>query len=182
MRPAALAFSGSIASGKSTLSEEVAGVLQWSRVSFGDYVRSVAHQRELAESREILQAIGADLVERDVEGFCRAVLAQASWQPGQPIVIDGIRHTEVLDNLRQIVAPMELFLIFVTVDEVTRSARLLEREATSLEKRQYLEQDSTERQVKFDLAQLSDFIIDNRHSLKESVRQIVDWLKTTDSA
>jgi dephospho-CoA kinase len=182
MKPTVLAFSGSIASGKSTLSGEVAEALQWSRVSFGDYVRSVARNQGLAESREVLQAIRADLVERDIEGFCRAVLAQANWQPGQPIVIDGIRHTEVLDSLRQIVAPTALYLIFVTVDEATRSARLLEREATSLEKHQYLEQDSTERQVKFDLAHLSDLIIDNRHSLRESVKQIVDWLKTTDSA
>jgi dephospho-CoA kinase len=182
MKPVVLAFSGSIASGKSTLSGEIAEVLQWSRVSFGDYVRSVARHQGFSESREVLQAIGADLVEKDVEGFCRSVLDQVNWQSGQPIIIDGIRHAKVLNNLRQIVAPMRLYLILVTVDEATRSDRLLEREAISLEKHEYLEQDSTEQQVKLDLVHLSDLIVDNRHSLRESVKQIVDWLKTTDPA
>ncbi|GAP96587.1 AAA family ATPase [Leptolyngbya sp. NIES-2104] len=182
MQPAVLAFSGSIASGKSTLSEELAKVLQWSRVSFGDYVRSVARSQGLTESREVLQAIGADLVERDLEGFCRAVLAQAGWQVGQPIIIDGIRHVKALDSLRKIVAPMKLYLIFVAVDEATRSVRLLERGVTSMEKYQHLEQDSTEQQVKAALAHTADLVIDSNCLLRESVKQVADWLEYTESA
>jgi len=182
MKPAVLAFSGSIASGKSTLSGEVAETLQWSRVSFGGYIRSVARSQGLTESREVLQAIGADLVETELEGFCRAVLAQAGWQVGQPNIVDGVRHVKVLDNLREIVAPMELYLIFVTVDEATRSVRLLERGVTSLEKYQHLEQDSTEQQVKADLAHMADLVIDSRCLLRESVKQIADWLESTNSA
>lgn len=181
MKPAVIAFSGSIASGKSTLSQEVAKTLQWKRASFGDYVRSVAQSRGLAESREVLQAIGADLIQRDMEGFCRAVIAQADWQFGQPIVIDGIRHIKVLDNLKQIVAPMHLFLVLVTVDEATRTNRLLERGTVDLEKYKHLEQDSTEQQVKSALANIADLVMDSGHSLEENVEQLVSWLKHIDS-
>lgn len=99
MKPAAIAFSGSIASGKSTIAAAVAEALHWPCVSFGNYVRFVARSQGLVESREVLQAIGADLVEKDVAEFARAVLAQADWRPGQSIVIDGIRHVTVLDHL-----------------------------------------------------------------------------------
>lgn len=181
MKPAVIAFSGSIASGKSTLSQETAKTLQWKRASFGDYVRSVAQSRGLANSREVLQAIGADLLQRDMEGFCRTVLAQAGWQLGQPLVIDGIRHVEVLDNLKQIVAPMPLFLVLVTVDESTRTNRLLERGMVDLEKYQHLEQDSTEQQVKSALANIADLVMDSGHPLEENVEQLVSWLKHIDS-
>ncbi len=181
MKPAVIAFSGSIASGKSTLSQEVAKTFQWKRASFGDYVRSVAQNRGIANSREVLQAIGADLLQRDMEGFCRTVLAQADWQLGQPLVIDGIRHVEVLDNLKQIVAPMPLFLVLVTVDESTRTNRLLERGTVDLEKYQHLEHDSTEQQVKSALANIADLVMDSGHSLEENVEQLVSWLKHIDS-
>lgn len=181
MKPAIIAFSGSIASGKSTLSQEVAKTFQWKRASFGDYVRLVAQSRGLAESRDVLQAVGADLLQRDVEGFCRAVLAQADWQIGQPIVIDGIRHVEVLDNLKQIVAPMQLFLVLVTVDEAIRTNRLLERGTIDFEKYQHLEQDSTEQQVKSALANIADLVMDSGHPLEENVQQLASWLKHIDS-
>ncbi len=178
MKPAVIAFSGSIASGKSTLSQETAKTLQWKRASFGDYVRSVAQSRGLANSREVLQAIGADLLQRDMEDFCRAVLAQADWQLGQPIVIDGIRHIEVLDNLKRVVAPMQLFLVFITVDEATRTNRLLERETVNLEKYKHLEQDSTEQQVKTHLAEISDLVVNSASSLEASARQVIEWIES----
>ncbi|MBN8564808.1 MAG: dephospho-CoA kinase [Leptolyngbya sp. UWPOB_LEPTO1] len=178
MKPAVLALSGSIASGKSTLSRELAQSFQWSYVSFGDYVRSVARNQGLAESRESLQLIGTELLQRDTGKFCRAVLAQAQWQAGQPIIVDGIRHVEVLDCLRQIVAPIDLYLIFASVDEVTRSARLLERGTTSLEKHQKLEQDSTEQQVKTDLVQKSDLIVSSTQPLEILIQQISNWLES----
>jgi dephospho-CoA kinase len=178
IQPAVIAFSGSIASGKSTIAAAVAEALQLPCVSFGNYVRFVARSQGLVESREVLQEIGADLVEKDVVEFSHAVLAQADWQPGQSIVIEGIRHVTVLDNLRQIVAPTKLHLVFVDVDKATRSTRLFDREAINLESQQHLELHSTEQQVKSHLAVMSDLIVDSTHSLKVSVRQITHWIET----
>jgi dephospho-CoA kinase len=178
MQPAVIAFSGSIASGKSTLSGAVAAALHCPRASFGDYVRSVARSQGLSESRAVLQKIGADLVEKDVAGFSLAVLAQANWQPGQTMVIDGVRHVDVLDCLRQIVAPNKLYLVFVTVDEATRSERISDRDASSLEENRYLEQDSTEQQVKSLLVEMSDLVVENSLSVEVLVQQIVHWMES----
>ena len=73
----ALGFSGKIGSGKTTISEYVANLLSWPKVSFGDYVREIARQQKTDLSRSALQTIGASLVEQDCEGFCRSVLAKS---------------------------------------------------------------------------------------------------------
>jgi hypothetical protein len=119
-RPMVLVFAGRLASGKSTLSAGVAGALGWPYVSFGEYVRQVARSRGLDWSRHVLQELGAALIGQDCEGFCRAVLGQTDWDPGQPLVIDGLRHVEAVDVLRQLVAPSTLLLIFITVNEPAR--------------------------------------------------------------
>ena len=77
-------------------------------VSFGDYVAGEAHKRGMDESLSVLQALGEELV-RDPELLCRNVLAQApDWQPGLPIVVDGVRHQAVLDALKKLVSPCDV--------------------------------------------------------------------------
>src|SRR5207237_1082407 len=87
MKPLVMALSGRIGSGKTTVSTEVARRLGWVRTSFGDYVRSLARSRGLDDSRETLQPLGASVLNEGVEPFCRAVLAQAGWTSGTPVVI-----------------------------------------------------------------------------------------------
>src|SRR5437764_382109 len=115
-----LAVSGKIASGKSTLASTFANEVGWPYVSFGDYVRQIARQRGLEDTREVLQEIGDELIRQNLEGFCRSVLAQADWKPGQPLVIDGVRHFEVDDLLRRMVGPSKYVLTYVSVDDQTR--------------------------------------------------------------
>jgi dephospho-CoA kinase len=177
MKPIILGFAGSIASGKSTLSNEVASSLGWQRVSFGDYVRTVAQRQELGESREVLQAVGASLVKQGMEQFCRAVLAQVDWEPGQPLVIDGIRHAEIVSTLRRLVAPFELLLVFVAVNESTRKARLVERGLTDYKLRQQFEAHSTEAQVQTVLREMADYTADSTKKIEELVKEIVTWVQ-----
>ncbi|HMP06718.1 MAG TPA: AAA family ATPase, partial [Lacipirellulaceae bacterium] len=73
----ALAFSGHIGSGKSTLSRAVADAIGAARVSFGDHVRAVARHQGEPETRERLQAIGEALVASKMNDFCQSVLDQA---------------------------------------------------------------------------------------------------------
>lgn len=177
MKPIVLGFAGSIASGKSTLSIDVALSLGWQRVSFGDYVRTVAQRQELGESREVLQAVGESLVKKGIEQFCRAVLAQVDWEPGQPLVIDGIRHGETVSILRWLVAPSELLLVFVAVNESTRKTRLAERGLTDYELRQQFEKHSTEAQVRTVLRGMADFTVDSTRKIEELVKEIVTWVQ-----
>lgn len=177
MKPIVLSFAGSIASGKSTLSIEVASSLGWQRVSFGDYVRTVAQRQGLGESREVLQAVGATLVNQGMEQFCRAVLAQVNWQPRQPLVVDGIRHAEVVSALRRLVAPSKLLLVFVAVNESTREARLIERGLTHQEQWQQFETHSTEAQVQTVLREMANLTVDSTRKIEELVKEIVMWVQ-----
>lgn len=176
MKPIVLGFTGSIASGKSTLSSKVAEALHWPRVSFGDYVRTVAQRQGLNESREVLQAIGVSLIDQGIEQFCRLVLTQVNWKPGQPLIVDGIRHAEAVSALRSLVAPSELLLVFIAVNESTREARLIERGLTHCEQWQQFETHSTEAQVQTVLREMANLTVDSTRKTEELVLEIVNWI------
>jgi dephospho-CoA kinase len=169
-----LGLSGKIASGKSTVAISFAQAVGLPHVSFGDYIRAVARQQGREESREVLQEIGAQLIENEIEGFCQAVLAQAEWQPGQSLVVDGIRHVEVQSVLRRLVAPSNLILVYIAVDEQTRKARLREEGIITEEQEERIEAHSTEKQVITVLPFIADEILDGT----QPVPSLVEKLKT----
>jgi dephospho-CoA kinase len=124
LEPCIIALSSKIGAGKSTLARELSRALGIPRISFGEYVRSVARKRGLPESRSVLQEIGESLVEADASGFASSVLS-ASWKQGA--VVDGIRHVKVLHAIREIVSPLPVLLVYVEVDEHIRKHRLAQR-------------------------------------------------------
>jgi hypothetical protein len=97
---AVLAFAGQMASGKTTLSTEVAAHLGWPRVSYGDAVRKVAERRALAPTRANLQELGQELVIQGWEQFTNLVLEQVGgWSGATPLVVDGVRHIGAINSL-----------------------------------------------------------------------------------
>lgn len=170
-------FAGKIGSGKTTLSSRVAESLGWPYASFGAYVRAVAHQRGLDESREVLQEIGASLV-KDPETFCREILDQAAWRPGSPLIIDGVRHVEVVEALRRLVAPSSLRIVFIQVTDKARVSRLPEEEIKGVTQLQKLETHSTEVQVRTVLPELADLIVDGDKEPGELVEEVVNWVRS----
>lgn len=170
-----LAFSGAIASGKTSVSTAVAQSLGCPRVSFGEQVRRVADERGLPASREQLQFLGEFLVREQPEDFCLAVLRQADWKPVSNLVIDGVRHAEILQTLRTLVKPCELKLIFITVDEQTRAAR---RPGTgdAPEVLSALDAHSTERQVMSELPAMADLLVDGTRDINALADEIVWWI------
>lgn len=85
-------FSGQIGSGKSSVSVAVATALGWSRTGFGDYLRAqIVQAGGDPHSRETLQDLGQRLVEADPEEFCRSVLNDGGFRPGEDFLIDGVR-------------------------------------------------------------------------------------------
>jgi cytidylate kinase len=162
---------GKIRSGKSSLSRSLADELKWPFVSFGDQVRSVAHQRGLDNSREVLQEVGENLVETEPRKFCEAVLAQADWQPGQSLIVDGIRHLKIVEILRDFVRPSVLRLIYVKTADDVRESRL----ATEICGRQDLERiehHSTEEQVGTILPGLVDLTVDGEKPLGNLISEV----------
>ena len=173
MSPMVLTFAGPIGSGKSTLSRNIARDLGWAYASFGDYVRQIALQNDRGNSREVLQDTGASIVkELGWDPFCSSVLAQATWETGKPLVVDGIRHVEALQALNKITAPSKVSLVFIDVDESDIEARA---------SRKPLHEDrshhSTEEQVYSILPGLADLRVDGSNTVEDLVREIVTWVR-----
>jgi len=177
-KAAVIAFSARIASGKSTVSAAVAEGLGWPRAGFGDYLRGLAAIRGLGGARETLQELGASLIRDSLEQFCLSVLNSAGWEPGEGIVLDGIRHVQTLNTLRNIVAPMPVLLIYLDVPEVLRGERLRER-GISESVAELHERHSTERQVMDALPSIADFRIDASAPLISVQAEIVAWIHAT---
>lgn len=168
-----LGFVGGIKSGKSTLAEAVACDQGCECVSFGSYVRLIAREQGKSESREVLQQIGQSLIDGGIPSFCSSVLGQVEWHPGQALVIDGIRHVDIVTELRRTVQPSVFRLVYVSLDQAIRGSRLRETEAGSLE---VLDQHSTEVEVFATLPQLADLTIDGERGVDELVAEIQAWL------
>ncbi|HKQ09500.1 MAG TPA: metallophosphoesterase [Blastocatellia bacterium] len=169
-----LGFAGKIGSGKSTLSSKVAEALGWPYVSFGDYVRSVARQRGLEESRRTLQEIGESLINEGCDEFCRTVLGQADWIPGQSLIVDGLRHAEIVNVLRRIVFPSQLYIIYIEVTEGLRASRLSERNEDAKQPG-LIDSHSTEAQVQSVLPGISDLFVDGNKPLDLLVDEVLSW-------
>ena len=152
-----LALAGKIASGKSTLAVTFAETMGWPHVSFGDFVRAVARERGLPDTREVLQELGEKFIRNELESFCKSVLAQADWKPGQPLVIEGVRHAEVDSLLRELVAPSKYFLVLVSVDDQTRKERLRAEGIDDRDLVERVETHTTEEQVKRVLPHIADY-------------------------
>jgi len=174
-------FAGKIGSGKTTISAAVAEALDWPRVSFGDYVRGVARERGLGESREVLQEIGASLVKNPDE-FCLSLLGQVGWKPGKNLVVDGIRHTKIMDALRRVTRPSRVFLVFVKVDERVRGKRLLDDRDAGKQTAPEYEAHTTEADVKTVLPATADLMADGARPVPDLVNQIVAWIQDKNKA
>jgi len=176
LRSIIIGFSGKIGSGKTTLSAAVAEALNWPRVSFGDYVRGVARQRGLDDSRKVLQEIGASLVENPNE-FCLSVLHQVAWKPGQHLVVDGVRHARIVDALRRVTEPSTVFLVFVKVHEKVRRQRRLNQGGTGKQRDPEYESHATEEDVKAVLPAMADLVVDGTRRVPDLMEQIVAWMQ-----
>ena len=178
MKPIVLGFAGRIASGKSSISTAVANSLSLPRVSFGNYVRHLAEYIGLdPNDRTTLQDVGNFLVGYP-RAFCTNVLNQARYQPGERLIIDGIRHKEIVDELRLLVAPAAFVLIYVAANDETIERRIRE-ERKSIDDIHRLEQDATEAQVKSVLAEIADIRIvnDDNLSREDVVEEVLRSLK-----
>ena len=175
MKPTVIGFSGRIKSGKTTVSQAVADVLSLPRASFGDFVRAEAQRRGLdGESRSVLQNLGELLIDQGWLRFCQDVLATVDWQPGNSLVVDGIRHAAAVRTLSRIVDPLPFVLVHVAVDEEIRQHRFQRQEMQSLRE---AESHSTEADVKDVLPMMADLIVDGAQAVDDLVREILSGIE-----
>lgn len=122
-----IAITGGIGSGKTALTKSLADSLCSSRVSFGDYVRTIAARRSLQSERKILQDLGEQLIiELGTDAFVKEVINFAAIK-NEWLIIDGIRHVEVWLSIQKLF-PQRSWLIYIDIDESIRIKRLVERD------------------------------------------------------
>ena len=143
-----VAVAGSIASGKSDLTRELARRWSCPRASFGSLVAEEATRLGRSADRDALQRLGSELIaELGWLEFCRQTLALAGadWTTDS-LVIDGIRHVGAIETLRSNFASSDVILVFVSCNEEVRMARQLARGATA-EQIQRWNNDATEQSL-----------------------------------
>jgi dephospho-CoA kinase len=120
-------ISGLIASGKSTFARALARRYSLKLIGFGEYVRGEAQARGLdAADRRVLQDLGQSLVDQDVKSFVGGVFDHANFSPTERIVLDGIRHETVWDEIVAFATRQgsSAKLIFLEIPEEERRRRL----------------------------------------------------------
>lgn len=170
-------FCGPIGSGKSSVSKIFAKQIGAKWNSFGSAAREIAQERRVANNREELQKLGAQLIENEREMFCKRVLSPVLGSGNEYGVIDGLRHADVLGELRVLVNPRKFICIYVDVSSEVRLARVGKRDGLNAAELEKLDNHSTEVQVKSELRKLADFIADNNGTPEDCVAHIVAWAK-----
>jgi dephospho-CoA kinase len=180
LEPIVLGLSGASGAGKTVVAKAISNTLRWRTASFGEYVRTVARRQGLDDSsRDVLEDLGEQLVKEDVERFCLAVLTHFNWKSGEPLVIEGVRHGQVAEALRRLVAPMDFRIVYLEVDDQTRKERLRQR-GTREEEVERMGDLPTERVVKEQIPQIADLTLQGTRPLDEVVSDIVTWVHEGD--
>jgi len=141
-------------------------------VGFGDEVRAIATARGLPFTREVLQPIGEEQVRDRPKEFCEAVLQRGGYQPGEGLVIDGLRHVEVLTLLRTLLAPVQVMHVHILSPEEVRVERMVSRGRAG-DSTAGGDNHSTEIQLSRELPGVADIIIDGTREVADMVTDAV---------
>jgi dephospho-CoA kinase len=155
-------IAGRIASGKSTLARALAGRYSFKLISFGNYVRQEAQARGLDVSdRQVLQDFGQSLVDESATSFVHGVFHRAHYQPTDRVVLDGVRHESVWDEIVAFGSSHRspVALIFLEMAEEERRRRLTAR-GLSLDEALAQDRHKSESDVDARLSSKADIHID----------------------
>ncbi|MFH6780887.1 MULTISPECIES: AAA family ATPase [Methylobacterium] len=174
----AIALSGGIGAGKTALAEKLAEALDADRVSFGREVRRYAKENnENPDDRSILQQLGQALVLTECKQFVRRVLDQQSQPRKDRLIIDGVRHIEVLIHLKEEVGKRPLYLVHVATPSSTREQRIMERDQVERRLAARYDNDITEAQVTRILPQYASLTVNGELPIMLQVAQVVQRVK-----
>lgn len=126
-----IVLSGAIGSRRSELAEKLEQRLHWPRVKFSNYIKQrIQADGDDPDDRLMQQQYGQRLVQNHLKAFVEGVLAMApNWQlEGGNLIVDGLRHVEVLLVLRELLADeSEILYVHVKPDPLRRESGARER-------------------------------------------------------
>ena len=172
----AIVICGQIGSGKSTLSDLVASEFGFKSVSFGNYVRHMVKLLGSSNTRDALQDLGDGLFRsRGPSGLLQDTLEYFTIGKCDSVVIDGVRHSEILTEIRQTAETTIAFYLEVSREERYRrhQARLVSR--LSFEEFQAIDSHPVEGGID-SLIDHCDLMLDASHPVADVQRTLLDQL------
>lgn len=91
--------------------------------------------------------------------------------------MDGIRHVQVVDTLRQLVMPARFLPVLISTDDKLRQDRLHQRDSNGRLSLQQAELHSTEIQVKSRLPEIADLIVTGDRSPYKLAEEVIMWVR-----
>lgn len=179
-----IALSGAIGSRRSELAERLAEKLGWPKIKFSDYIRQqILAAGENAQDRLLLQQYGQRLVQNHLIAFVEGVLAMApqNWQADGNLVVDGLRHVEVLLSLRSLVEQngghSKVFYVHVKPDPLGKEAGARDRGIMEQDMYRY-DRALSEAQMNRILPAYADLEVDGALGSALNLQDIVEKLKS----
>lgn len=130
----AVVICGRIGSGKSTAVDFVAAEFGFKILSFGRYIEHVAERCGKASTRDELQDLGDYLFRsRGSSGLLKDALMHFEISGPDSVVFDGVRHLEVLTDIRRTAAATIAIYLEVNREERFRRHRARQACGCSLE-------------------------------------------------
>jgi cytidylate kinase len=173
-----ITLAGAIGSGKSTLAAALAAAVGAPRAGFGDYVRRLAADLGLdIGDRTVLQDLGHGRVEADAREFLDGALAWSGHQPGDDLVLDGLRHMKILAALQaravELGDPMVLVYLDTPLD--VRHARVASRRV-SLAQMTADEQHPVEQDLVEALRGAADLVLPGDRPIETLLNEVMTFL------
>ena len=167
---------GQMCSGKSTTAGYLSTKFGLQIVSFGDYVRSAAAGVSGGMTREALQDLGRHLIESDgYSGFLKSAMAHAGVEVCGSVVFDGVRHDEILANIRKWSASSVAVYLRAGLVERHRRYGVRQGPKLSIERFKHLETHPVEAGVQR-IARECDVVIDAGIPIDEVYRVLSERL------
>jgi len=169
-------IAGKIGSGKTTIGKELANTLSYSHCSFSDFLKKELAKAKIEATRENLQKIGVDYINNKIDYFAEQVLKDCNYCETKSVVIDGLRHMQMLNVMQNTIGSGNVLLIYVDADEPELLARVMARDGLCGIEVLRQSEDLTEKNHE-ELKAAADLVISGVGSLQEIVSRITSYLK-----
>jgi dephospho-CoA kinase len=166
-----ICLAGGIASGKTTLAGALHAALPDSALlAFGDVVRRRARAAHSEPTRQDLQDTGLRLIGEGWPAFVNELLLEFEGD-SSVLIVEGVRHREAVDALRERLHKRRLLLIYIEVSYDQRRERLTRR----AESEQALIHD-VERDVE-SLHAIADLVVGTHQPLEDLVAHVCAYVE-----